>query len=106
MTSTRKSQNLAADARCTFAISLGDLDLVLEGTAVRVTDPVILARIAERYTERGWSLTVAGDLVTAPFWAPTAPAPPWHLYAFHRHHRARRRHCLPRRRHSLAIHYA
>jgi hypothetical protein len=79
---TRKSRNLAADRRCSFAISLPDLDLVLDGGAVRVTDPNTLARIARRFDERGWPLQAAGDLVTAAFWAPTAPPPPWHLYAF------------------------
>jgi Pyridoxamine 5'-phosphate oxidase len=80
--STRKARNLAADPRCSFAISLPDLDLVLDGTATRVTDPETLARVAERYTDHGWPLEVDGDTVTATFWAPTAPPPPWHLHAF------------------------
>jgi hypothetical protein len=32
---TRKSRNLAADPRCSFAIAPPDLDLVLDGTASR-----------------------------------------------------------------------
>ena len=80
--STRKARNLAADSRCSFAISLPDLDLVLEGTATRVTDRATLERVARRYNERGWPLVVEGESVTAPFWAPTAPSPPWHLFAF------------------------
>ncbi|HEY5100167.1 MAG TPA: pyridoxamine 5'-phosphate oxidase family protein [Gaiellaceae bacterium] len=79
--STRKARNLAADSRCTVAISLANLDLVLEGAARRVNDEATVARIAERFSERGWPLTVEGDLLTAPFQAPTAPQPPWHLYA-------------------------
>jgi len=79
---TRKARNLAADPRCSFAISLRDLDLVLEGTARRVEDPTTLSQVAARFTERGWPLTVEDDVVTAPFWAPTAPPPPWHLHAF------------------------
>lgn len=79
---TRKARNLAADPRCSFAISLRDLDLVLDGTATRVKDQTTLTQVAERYTERGWPLSVEGDVVTAPFWAPTAPRPPWHLHAF------------------------
>jgi hypothetical protein len=79
---TRKARNLVADERCSFAISLPDLDLVLDGTATRVTDPATLARIAEGYAARGWPLQVEGDMVTASFWAPTAPPPPWHLHAF------------------------
>ena len=78
---TRKSRNLAADSRCSVAISLGDLDLVLEGAAHRVSDVATLERIAAGFSERGWPLEVSGDLVTAPFQAPTAPPPPWHMYA-------------------------
>jgi hypothetical protein len=79
---TRKARNLAADPRCSFAIPLSDLDLVLDGTAVRVTDPATLKRVAEGYAARGWPLEVEGALVTASFAAPTAPPPPWHLHAF------------------------
>lgn len=80
--STRKARNLATDPRCSFSVSLSDLDLVLHGTAARVTDPETLARVAEGFADRGWPLEVEGDLVTASFWAPTAPPPPWHLHAF------------------------
>ncbi len=79
---TRKARNLAVDPRCTFAISLPDLDLVLEGAATRVTDVTTLDRVARGYDARGWPLVVTGELVTASFWAPSAPPPPWHLYAF------------------------
>jgi hypothetical protein len=79
---TRKARNLAADPRCSFAVSLGDLDLVLTGTAARVTEATSLARVADGFADRGWPLEVAGDEVTASFWAPTAPPPPWHLFAF------------------------
>jgi hypothetical protein len=79
---TTKGRNLSADGRCTFAVSLPDLDLVLDGSAAPVTDPATLARVAERYGERGWPLAVEGDQVRAPFWAPTAPPPPWRLHAF------------------------
>ena len=79
---TRKARNLAADSRCSFAISLPDLDLVLEGTATRVTDRETLERVAQGYTDGGWPLVVDDDKVTAIFWAPTAPPPPWHLFAF------------------------
>jgi hypothetical protein len=79
---TRESRNLATDPRCSFAISLLDLDLVLEGTASRVTDTATFARIAACYADRGWPLEVIDDSVTASFGAPTAPPPPRHLYAF------------------------
>ena len=79
---TKKAHNLAADSRCSFAISLPDLDLVLQGTARRVTDRATLERVAGGYSDAGWPLVVEGDSVTASFWAPTAPSPPWHLFAF------------------------
>jgi hypothetical protein len=79
---TQKARNIAADQRCSFALSLPDLDLVLEGTASRVTDSQTLSRVAEGFAARGWPLEVEGDLVTASFGAPTAPPPPWHLHAF------------------------
>jgi Pyridoxamine 5'-phosphate oxidase len=79
---TRKAQNLARDPRCSFAISLPDLDLVLDGTASRVTDTRTLDQVAQGFAARGWPLEVEGDMVTASFGAPTAPPPPWHLHAF------------------------
>jgi hypothetical protein len=59
---TRKARNLAADGRCSFAISLPDLDLVLDGTTARVTEPDTLARVARGYDDRGWPLQVDGGL--------------------------------------------
>jgi hypothetical protein len=79
---TRKARNIAADPRCSFAISLPDLDLVLDGTASRVTDTQTLGRVAQAFAARGWPLEVEGGVVTASFRAPTAPPPPWHLHAF------------------------
>lgn len=79
---TRKARNIAREPRCSFAISLPDLDLVLDGSASRVTDAQTLQRIAESFAARGWPLEVEGDVVTASFWAPTAPPPPWHVHAF------------------------
>ena len=78
--STLKSRNLQADSRCAVSASLGDLDLVIEGTARRVTDSATLERIAAEFVKRGWPTTVDGDTLTAAWGAPSAP-PPWHLYA-------------------------
>lgn len=82
---TRKAKNLAADSRCSFALSLPDLDLVLDGSAARVTDPQTLDRIAKAFATRGWPLVVEGAEVTAAFWAPSAPPPPWHMHVFAPH---------------------
>lgn len=77
---TRKARNLASNPACTVSCRLSDLDLVLEGRAERVTDPETLERIAAVYREAGWPAEVAGDAFRAPYSAPSAGPPPWHLY--------------------------
>src|SRR5712692_2452551 len=51
---TRKSRNLAQNPACVFSVSLPNLDLVIEGTAARVTDEDTLQRLAQRYAAQGW----------------------------------------------------
>ena len=77
---TRKSRNLAANASCAISLSLPTIDLVIEGTARRVTDVATLERLAQRYRDQGWEATVEGDAFTAPYSAPSAGTPPWYLY--------------------------
>jgi hypothetical protein len=77
---TRKSRNLAENPACTISMRLKDIDLVVEGEATRVIDPAVLERVAARYRDDGWPAEVAGDAFTAPFSAPSAGPPPWHLY--------------------------
>lgn len=77
---TRRSRNLAANPACSVAVRLRGIDLVLEGDAHRVTDAATLERIAEVYRTNGWPATVEGDAFTAPFSAPSAGPPPWHLF--------------------------
>ncbi len=79
---TRKARNLAANPACTISVRLGDLDLVLEGEATRVTDRPTLEEVSARYRAGGWPAEVEGDALTAPFSAPSAGPPPWHLYRF------------------------
>jgi pyridoxamine 5'-phosphate oxidase-like protein len=79
---TRKSKNLAERADCALSVNLPDLDLVVEGTATRVTDGPTLQRLAEVYDAQGWPTTVEGDAFTAPYNAPSAGPPPWDLYEF------------------------
>jgi hypothetical protein len=79
---TRKSKNLAHRPECVISATLPDLDLVVEGTARRVTDAPTLERIAERYVAQGWPAAVDGDAFTAPYSAPSAGPPPWHVYEF------------------------
>jgi hypothetical protein len=77
---TRKSRNLAANPACTLAWRLKGLDLVLEGEAVRVTDAATLETVAAAYRDLGWPAQVEGDAFTAPYSAPSAGRPPWHVY--------------------------
>jgi hypothetical protein len=63
-------------------MALPGIDLVLEGTAARVTDPETLEAVAALYRRGGWPAEVAGDAFTAPYSAPSAGPPPWHLYRF------------------------
>lgn len=82
---TRKSRNLAANPACTISARLPSIDLVIEGEAARVTDAATLEQAANRYREGGWPAEVAGSAVTAPYSAPSAGPPPWHLFRFRFH---------------------
>jgi hypothetical protein len=78
----RKARNLAADPACTISVRLEGIDLVFEGEAARVVDPITLEAVAAIYRDGGWPAQVDGDAFTAPFNAPSAGPPPWHLYRF------------------------
>jgi hypothetical protein len=77
---TRKSRNLAKNPNCAISVSLGDLDVVVEGTARKATDNATLERIAEQYAAQGWPAKAAAGSITAEFSAPSAGPPPWDLY--------------------------
>jgi len=79
---TRKSRNLAENPAGTIAMSLEGIDLVLEGEAARVTDQETLEAVAALYRADGWPAQVEGGAFTAPYSAPSAGPPPWHLYRF------------------------
>jgi hypothetical protein len=79
---TRKSRNLAENPAASFTAILEGIDLVLEGKATRTTDPSQLEAVAALYREGGWPAQVEDDAVTAPYSAPSAGPPPWHLYRF------------------------
>jgi hypothetical protein len=80
--STRKARNLAANPACTISVHFDGLDVVLEGEARRVTDASTLEAMAGVYRELGWPVEVDGDAFTAPYNAPSAGPPPWHLHRF------------------------
>jgi pyridoxamine 5'-phosphate oxidase-like protein len=79
-TRTRKGRNLAANPDCVFSVSLTGIDLVVEGSAVRITDRPTLLRLAKRYAAQGWPASVSGEALTAEYSAPSAGPPPWNLY--------------------------
>ena len=79
---TRKSRDLAANPACTIAMRLPGIDLVFDGEAARTTDSATLETVAALFREGGWPAEVDGDAITAPFSAPSAGPPPWHLYRF------------------------
>jgi hypothetical protein len=78
---TRKSRNLADNPNCVISVGLGDLDLVVEGTATRVTDKPTLERLARLYADQGWPASVSDGSITAEYSAPSAGPAPWDLYA-------------------------
>lgn len=78
----RKARDLAVNPRCTLSVTLPGMDIVLAGTAARVTDPDTLERIAAGYREGGWPAEVDGAALTAPYSAPSAGPAPWHVYRF------------------------
>lgn len=79
---TRKARNVARDPRCSVAISIHGADVVVEGDAVRVTEPEALARIAKAWADQGWPAEPdpSGSGITAPFNAPGQGPPPWDVY--------------------------
>ena len=80
---TRKAKNIVRDARCAISLTLDDFDVVLEGTAHKVTEPDVVARIARVYATRGgWPAEPdeSGHGITAPFNAPGLGPPPWFIY--------------------------
>lgn len=79
---TRKSRNLAERADCVISVKLPDLDLIIEGAATKVTDGSTLQRLASLFDAQGWPATVEDGALIAPFSAPSAGPPPWHLYEF------------------------
>jgi hypothetical protein len=76
----RKARNLEANPACTLSARLTGIDVVIEGVASRVVDPATLERLAAVYRDAGWPAEVQGDAFSAPYSAPSAGPPPWHLY--------------------------
>jgi len=77
---TRKDRNLAANQNCALSGSAEGYDFAVEGTVSRVSDPALLARLAEEYNRLGWPVTVQGDVFDAPFSAATTGPAPYTVY--------------------------
>jgi PPOX class probable F420-dependent enzyme len=79
---TRKARNLSRDPRCTMSVATHGFDVVVEGTAQKVTDPATVAAMAARWSADGWPAQVdaSGVALTAEFSAPSAGPPPWLVY--------------------------
>jgi hypothetical protein len=63
-----------------LSVATHPFDLVIEGTAERLTDPGVLQTVAATYAAGGWQASVAGDALTAEYSAPAAGPPPWNVY--------------------------
>ncbi|MBB5786245.1 pyridoxamine 5'-phosphate oxidase family protein [Jiangella mangrovi] len=78
---TRKARNPAADPHCVVTVALDPFDIVVEGTAQKVTDDATLRRVVDAYAaDDGWEATIEDGALTAPFSAPSAGPPPWEVY--------------------------
>ncbi|MER6757001.1 pyridoxamine 5'-phosphate oxidase family protein [Micromonospora echinofusca] len=56
--SAHKVDNLAANPHCVLTVGSPELDLSIEGTASRISDPATLRRVAEAYGKKyGWEVT-------------------------------------------------
>src|SRR3954454_22957848 len=79
---TVKARNIARDARCSIAVAIRDADVVLEGDAVRVTEPAAVSRAAKAWADNGWPAEPdeSGSGITAPLNAPLQGPAPWQVY--------------------------
>jgi len=84
---TRKGRNLARDPRCTLSLATHEFDLVVEGVAEKITDPLAVATMAEQWNAQGWPARVdeSGVALTADYSAPSAGPPPWTIYRLKAH---------------------
>ncbi|HEX6682869.1 MAG TPA: pyridoxamine 5'-phosphate oxidase family protein [Candidatus Limnocylindrales bacterium] len=79
--STRKSRDLNADGRCVISHDSGDMHLVVEGTARKVTDDATLARASAAFADvYSWPTRVSEGKLDADYGAPTSGGPPYDVY--------------------------
>jgi PPOX class probable F420-dependent enzyme len=84
---TRKGRNLARDPRCSVSVATVEFDLTVTGVAEKVTDPAVVASMAQQWAAGGWPARVddSGVALTAEFSAPSAGPPPWFVYRIEPH---------------------
>jgi hypothetical protein len=62
--SSRKGRNLARNSHCVLTVASEDLDLVVEGSAIRTADQAELARVAAAFQSKyGWEFALREGLV-------------------------------------------
>jgi hypothetical protein len=77
----RKARNLDANPRCVLTHDAGDLHLIVEGEAHRVRDGKGLERATAAFASvYDWPATVSGDMLDAPYGAPTSGGAPFNVY--------------------------
>ena len=79
---SRKIKNLMANPNATLSIHVPAFDVTMEGIVSLVDDPATLEQVADLWRAGGWPVDVASDALTAPYSAPTAGPPPWHVFRF------------------------
>ncbi len=79
----RKAKNLDINPRSALSARDDDMDVVFEATAQHVDDVATLERVARAYDKKyGWPVTIQDGAYDAPYGAPTAGPPPYHLFRF------------------------
>jgi hypothetical protein len=82
--STRKVANLTHDPHCVLTTNSAGLDIVVEGSVVRVLDDTKLQEVADAYVSKyGWQITLTakdGALPDVFGGAPTSGPPPYFVY--------------------------
>ena len=77
----RKSHHLDADGRCVLTHDAGDMHLIVEGSARKVTDAASLRRASEAFaTVYDWPTRVSDGKLDADYGAPTSGGPPYDVY--------------------------
>jgi hypothetical protein len=78
---TRKSRNLDANPNCVLTRDAGDVHIIIEGVARRVTGESGLRRASEAMKRiYEWPTTPTGDELDAEYGAPTSGGPPYRVY--------------------------